>query len=306
MSNRLISLEQRRDGLSLFPGLRWESGGNVMQQQSSVRAGSLPRRLHIPSPIPRAFCSRAWRMEALGVHRAFGIPCGRGRPASALGCNSLPFPCAFAHFYRFHAALGPELRGALYSAAVPVLQSDKGKRGAILKAMQNWEDKKLLAEAMAQVEQGVFLMAEGNPMTISWCEFGRVWNRPVCTVLVRQSRHTHGLLEQSGRFTVSIPKAGDRKEALAYCGTRSGREVNKLEALGLSLLPARAGGADGLAGCAMHFECRVVFKLESDLRNLDEAIRRQFYGDNQATPDGDPHTVYFGEILAAYRESADR
>ena len=111
LSNRLVD----RDGLSLFPGLRWESGGNVMQQQSSMRAGSLPRRLHIPSPIPRAFCSRAWRMEAAGTHRAFGIPCGRGRPASALGCNSLHIPCAFAHFYRFHAVWGRN-SGARFTA----------------------------------------------------------------------------------------------------------------------------------------------------------------------------------------------
>ena len=302
MSNRLVD----RDGLSLFPGLRRESGGNVMQQQSSVRAGSLPRRLHIPSPHPAGVLFPGVADGSGGSASGFRHPLRTGPAGFGAWLQFVAHSLRLRAFLPFLCGLGPELRGALYSAAVPMLQSDKGKRGAILKAMQNWEDKKLLAEAMAQVEQGVFLMAEGNPMTISWCEFGRVWNRPVCTVLVRQSRHTHALLEQSGRFTVSIPKAGDRKEALAYCGTRSGREVNKLEALGLSLLPARAGGADGLAGCAMHFECRVVFKLESDLRNLDEAIRRQFYGDNQATPDGDPHTVYFGEILAAYRESADR
>ena len=52
----------------------------------------------------------------------------------------------------------------------------------------------------------------------------------------------------------------------------------------------------------MHFECKVVFKAESDLSLMDPAIRARFYGDNQATPDGDPHTIYFGEILAAYRE----
>lgn len=111
LSNRLVD----RDGLSLFPGLRRESGGNVMQQQNSVRAGRCRGVCTYPSPIPRALCSRAWRMEAAGAHRAFGIPCGRGRPASALGCNSLHIPCAFAHFYRFYAVWGRN-SGARFTA----------------------------------------------------------------------------------------------------------------------------------------------------------------------------------------------
>ena len=52
----------------------------------------------------------------------------------------------------------------------------------------------------------------------------------------------------------------------------------------------------------MHFECRVVFQAESDLAKMDPEIRARSYGSNQATPDGDPHTIYFGELLAAYRE----
>ena len=165
--------------------------------------------------------------------------------------------------------------------------------------MEGYRD--LIGEACAQMHEGAFLMVDGNPMTIGWAQFGVVWRRPVCTVFVRRSRYTHGLMEQSGRFTVSVPAQGAMTDALAYCGAHSGREGDKLAACGLSLLEPRAGGAAPLAGWAMHFECRVLFKTESDLSFLDGALRARYYGDNQATPDGDPHTVYFGEILAAYR-----
>lgn len=157
--------------------------------------------------------------------------------------------------------------------------------------------KELIAEACAQLPAGAFLMVQGNPMTIGWAQFGVVWGKPVCTVFVRQSRHTHALLEKSDVFTVSVPATGTMRKELAYCGTKSGRDGDKLAACGLSLLPAQAGGAAPLKGCALHFECRVLFRAESDLALMDEAVLARYY------EDGDRHTVYFGEILGAYREA---
>lgn len=161
--------------------------------------------------------------------------------------------------------------------------------------------RELMGEACAQLPKGAFLMVEGNPMTIGWAQFGVVWSKPVCTVFVRHSRHTHALLEKSGRFTVSVPAPGTMEEALAYCGSHSGRDGDKRAACGLSLLAPRAGGAAPLAGCAMHFECRVLCRAACDPALLEVGLRAHYYGGNQATADGDPHTLYFGEILAAYR-----
>ncbi|HPY36881.1 MAG TPA: flavin reductase [Clostridia bacterium] len=155
---------------------------------------------------------------------------------------------------------------------------------------------------------GVFLMtglAEKNPMTIGWCQWGRIWNIPICTVLVRPSRHSHRLIERDGLFTVSVPGEGAMKKELGYCGTHSGRDVNKLIECNLATIPAQAGGIDALLGCSIHFECRVLFKLEmaGNLPLLAGEQRAQFYTvEEQAGGDGDPHTVYYGRILAAYKE----
>lgn len=162
---------------------------------------------------------------------------------------------------------------------------------------------KLIEEASIQTAEGAFLMPGGstvNPMTVGWAQFGVVWGRPVCTVFVRHSRYTHELMEKTDVFTLSVPNRGGMREALAYCGKNSGRDVNKMEALGLATLPPRAGGAAPLAGCALHFECRIVFKAESDLKDLDIAILNRYY-QGKASEAGDPHTIYFGEILGAYR-----
>jgi len=152
---------------------------------------------------------------------------------------------------------------------------------------------------------GAFLMTGGenpNPMTIGWCQWGRIWNRDVCTVFVRPSRHSHGLIE-NGRFTVSVPME-DQKEALAYCGAKSGRDGDKLAALGLGTVPPKTGGGvPGLAGACVHFECKVLMTMQmgsKELAQLPEACRGFYDPASQATPDGDPHTVYFAEILEAW------
>lgn len=162
----------------------------------------------------------------------------------------------------------------------------------------------LLNEAAAKIGSGAFLMTgeHPNPMTIGWAQWGTIWNKPICTVFVRKSRYSHELIEKDGVFTVSVPAPGAFKEELAHCGRVSGRDEDKVAALGLSLTEPKENGMPGIRGCAMHFECKVVFKVESHLPLMDPAVRTRFYGDNQATADGDPHTIYFGEILAAYRE----
>ena len=75
-------------------------------------------------------------------------------------------------------------------------------------------------------------------------------------------------MEQSGVFTVSVPRAKELSAELGFCGSRSGRDVNKEQETGLTRLRARAGGADAVAQCGSAFECRIVQKqlLELDVR----------------------------------------
>ena len=162
----------------------------------------------------------------------------------------------------------------------------------------------LVPQAAQQLPRGAFLTAGGalwNPMTIGWAQFGVVWSKPVLTVMVRKSRYTYDLMEQAEVFTVSVPHEKEFVKELAFCGSRSGRDVNKQEAAGLTRLAARAGGADAVAGCGTIFECRIVQKQLLDLTTLDPEIRKRNYGSNQALPDGDPHVIYVGEVLAAYQ-----
>lgn len=161
----------------------------------------------------------------------------------------------------------------------------------------------LLPQAIEQLPRGAFLTAGGevwNPMTIGWAQFGVVWSRPMVTVMVRKSRYTFQQMEQADVFTVSIPHAKLMGKELAFCGSRSGRNVNKEKEANLSRLAPRAGGAEAVAGCGVVFECRIVQKQMLDLDTLDSEFRAKYYGSNQALENGDPHMIYVGEVLAAY------
>lgn len=163
----------------------------------------------------------------------------------------------------------------------------------------------LIPESILQVKGGgAFLTANAgkwNPMTIGWAQFGVVWGKPIVAVLVRKSRFTYAEMEEGDAFTLSVPKNGEFAHELAYCGSHSGRDVDKAAETGMKQLAARVNGANGVSGCGAYFECRIVNKAFCALDDMDAAIIARYYGANQKGDNGDPHELYFGEVAAAYR-----
>ena len=141
---------------------------------------------------------------------------------------------------------------------------------------------------------------EVNSMTIGWGTLGTEWAKPIFTVFVRQSRHTKTLLDKNGEFTINVPlKGADVKEIMRVCGTKSGRDINKIKELGLTLEEPDVISVPGIKELPITLECRVVYKQDQNLSLLDEDKRLRYYAPN--TPnDGDYHTAYYGEVLAAY------
>jgi flavin reductase (DIM6/NTAB) family NADH-FMN oxidoreductase RutF len=155
---------------------------------------------------------------------------------------------------------------------------------------------RLIAEGLQH--GGLMLVAVGadgraNPMTIGWAFAGPAWGRQVFVALVRPSRYTYGLMEETGDFTVNVLPAGFER-ALSYCGSESGRDGDKLAAAGLSAIPGLKGTAPSLAEAILSLECRVVEKTDLNPDTMVAAVRQMGY------PKGDFHRLYFGEIVAAY------
>ena len=149
-------------------------------------------------------------------------------------------------------------------------------------------------------EDRVLLVSQGkqgppNVMTIGWGQVGIIWRKPIFTVLVRPSRYTYKLMEESGDFTVNIVPPS-LKEVAQYCGTASGRDHDKFKEKGLTAVPSLKVIAPIIKECLLHFECRTVHKNDLNPSELAAPIIPSLY------PKGDFHRLYFGEILACQRE----
>lgn len=153
-------------------------------------------------------------------------------------------------------------------------------------------------ETLTSLARGAFLTTatdkQTNTMTIGWGAISYMWGKPVFTVMVRESRHTKGMIDEAGEFTVSLPE-GALEGAVKLCGTKSGKDTDKIAEAGLTLLPPASLSTPFIGGCSLYFECKTLYKQEMDLALLDESTRKRWYAN------GDIHTIYYGEIVGAYR-----
>lgn len=149
------------------------------------------------------------------------------------------------------------------------------------------------------LKKGVFLTTKVgdkvNSMVIEWGHIGRIWNRPVFVTYVRDSRFTRELLDENPEFTVNIPVNGFSRKAFVTCGTKSGRDMDKISEAGLTLVEPETVSVPAIRDFPLTLECKVIYREEQDASKLPEAIQKQFYRIEK----GD-HISYFGEIVDAY------
>ena len=153
------------------------------------------------------------------------------------------------------------------------------------------------------MKKGILLTtADGeeiNTMTIGWGHMGIEWGRPIFVAYVRESRYTKQLLAKTGEFTVNIPMDTCDSKILGYCGTKSGRDCNKIKDCGLTLEQPNKIHVPGIKELPLTMECKVIYQQPQDLSLLPSDILDRLYPAD-GTGFRDAHTVYYGQILDAY------
>ena len=130
-----------------------------------------------------------------------------------------------------------------------------------------------------------------NAMTIGWGSLGSIWSMPLWIVLVRPSRYTYECIERHDAFTVNVPAAG-MDQAWTICGTRSGRDGDKLVPAGLTAEKGLHVDAPTMAECPIVYECEVLHHNDVEPGNLVRELMDGPYAN------GDFHRVYYGRILS--------
>jgi len=134
-----------------------------------------------------------------------------------------------------------------------------------------------------------------NSMTIGWGTLGVIWERPVFVAYVRQQRYTREMLDQCREFTINVPVGDFPRRALGVCGSKSGRDMDKIAAAGLTPLEPEVIGVPGIKEFPLTLECRAIYRQEQESDQFNDEITRQFY-----TIETGDHICYYGEIVAAY------
>lgn len=130
-----------------------------------------------------------------------------------------------------------------------------------------------------------------NTMTASWGGVGVMWGKPSATCYIRQSRYTKTFVDNSEFFTLTVLKDGHR-DALNLLGSKSGRDMDKMHESGLT--PVMVEGQPTFEEAKLVLICRKACKTFIGPDDMTSENCEKWYGDR------DYHTMYIGEIVAAY------
>ncbi|MDF1572342.1 MAG: flavin reductase [Bacteroidales bacterium] len=129
-----------------------------------------------------------------------------------------------------------------------------------------------------------------NTMTASWGHLGIMWNLPVAICYIRPQRHTFGFANEHDCYTLSFFGEKDR-EILQFCGTKSGRDHDKIRETGLIPLETDSGNIY-FEQAHLVLECRKIYQDDMKAENF---VRPEIAKKNY--PKNDFHRFYFGEII---------
>ena len=131
-----------------------------------------------------------------------------------------------------------------------------------------------------------------NMMTASWGGLGVLWSKNVCFIFIRPSRYTYGFIEKSDTYTLSFfdPKY---KQVLNLCGTKSGRDCDKVKETGISPAETKSGSIY-FTEARLVIECWKIYFQDLEPANfLDPVIASNY-------PEKDYHRMYVGEIISGF------
>ena len=137
-----------------------------------------------------------------------------------------------------------------------------------------------------------------NTMTASWGGVGFLWGKPVAFVFIRPERYTHDFVEQNDRLTLTFFDEAD-KDILNFCGTKSGRDYDKVKETGLRPVATPSGNVS-FEQARLTIEGRKLYKTRLTADGfIDKAALERWYHDK---PGGGLHDVYVVEIENVFEQ----
>lgn len=127
-----------------------------------------------------------------------------------------------------------------------------------------------------------------NTMTASWGGVGELWGKYVSTIYIRPQRYTLEFVEREEYYSLCF-FGPEYRQALSLCGSKSGRDVDKDAATGLT--PCFDQAAPYYEQARLVFLCRKLYRQDmEESAFLDKGLLEKWY-------DNDLHCMFIGEIV---------
>ena len=131
-------------------------------------------------------------------------------------------------------------------------------------------------------------------MTAAWGSIGYLWNKPVVFCFIRPTRFTYSFFEKNDFFSLCFFDK-ENKQILDYCGTYSGRDVDKEKNTGLIALEGEHNTVV-FQQSRLIIECRKIYFDDIKPENfLLPSIDKHY--------NKDYHRMYIGEIFNCLKRS---
>jgi len=137
---------------------------------------------------------------------------------------------------------------------------------------------------------------KSNAMTIGWGGIGTLWGRTALTVYVAEKRYTKEFMDNAEYFTVMTLDVKDSK-VLNYMGSKSGRDGDKAQALGLHTAYT-ANGTPYYTEATMVIECKIMYAAPFDPQYFKSDAPKKMYANFPAGI----HSMYIGEVVNAWKK----
>jgi len=161
-----------------------------------------------------------------------------------------------------------------------------------------WDQAGEILNRMRSINGGVLCTVVDNAgrqnvITLGWGQVGPNYHgHPIFIIAVAPPRYSWRFLEEVPEFVIAVPTVAMRPAA-NLCGTKSGRDMDKFAAAGLTRVPSLDVRAPSILECPINVECRIYTKVAPPHMLLTPEHREK--------PLAEQHTIYFAESLGAYR-----
>jgi len=134
-----------------------------------------------------------------------------------------------------------------------------------------------------------------NQMTISWGALGSLWNSPVATIYIRDTRYTYQFINRGKYFTLCAFDEAYRDKVL-FIGSHSGRNTDKLKETRLTPLKTVLGNIY-YKEARLVIECEKIYSGDLLPENILDSVGKNMYKDTDSL-----HRMFIGKILNVWEK----